>query len=355
VSPLVHAPYPPAARAVRLTSPGRHQLVEVEVREPTADEVLVRVAASGICGSDVELFDGRRPAAFVRYPVVPGHEWAGTVAAAGEAVGHVALGDRVVAEGIRSCGVCARCRDGDTNLCSAGYAETGFTHPGAFSEYLSVPGRLVHRLPGGASLDEAALLEPTACVSGGVLAAAPQAGADVVVVGDGTLGLLAVQLFGLHSPGALLVVGTRPGPLAVARELGATSTLQLPDDDPSRLDGSADVVFEAAGDASAVPLALAAARRGGTVVLAGIAGVDRAAVAPDVFALRHLTVHGIFSASSRAWRHAVALFAAGHLRLGPLISHRFALQDYSLGLAVLASRAPDTRKVLLLPAGAPDG
>jgi L-iditol 2-dehydrogenase len=340
---------PAAARAVRLTRPGQHELVEVEVPAPAADEVLVRVAATGICGSDVELFDGRRPAAFVRYPVVPGHEWAGRVVAAGAAVRHVAVGDPVVAEGIRSCGVCPRCRDGDTNLCSADYAETGFTHPGAFSDFVVVPGRLVHRLPDTRPLEQAALLEPAACVIGGVLAAAPPAGARVVVIGGGTLGLLAVQLFAMHSPSELVVVGRRAGALAVAGELGATRTVRVPDQDAGWLEERADVVFEAAGNPAAVPQALAVARRGGTVVLEGIAGQGAVAMDPDVFALKHLQVHGVFAASSRAWRHAVGLFGAGLLRLGPLITHRFALQDYTLALATLAARGSDTRKVLLVP------
>jgi L-iditol 2-dehydrogenase len=346
---------PATARAVRLAGPGRHELVEVPVPAPAADEALVRVAATGICGSDVELFDGRRPAPFVRYPVVPGHEWAGTVVAAGAAVRHVGPGDPVVAEGIRACGVCARCRDGDTNLCSATYAETGFTHPGAFSDFVVVPGRLVHRLPEGAALDEAALLEPTACVLGGVLAAAPPAGASVVVIGGGTLGLLAVQLFAMHSPGELVLVGRRPGALALAGRLGATSTVRVPDEDTAWLQDRADLVFEAAGSPAAVPQALAVARRGGTVVLEGIAGQGAVAMDPDVFALKHLQVHGVFAASSRAWRQAVGLFAAGLLRLGPLISHRFALPDYQLALETLAARGADTRKVLLVPDGGPDG
>ena len=123
-------------QALRIERPGLASLVHLEVPEARAGEVLVRVGAAGICGSDLELLEGRRPAPYVRYPIVPGHEWAGTVAAVGTSVEGFSAGDSVVAEGFRACGSCVRCREGQTNLCLAEYAETGFTHQGAFAEYL---------------------------------------------------------------------------------------------------------------------------------------------------------------------------------------------------------------------------
>ncbi len=116
-------------KALVVERPGAARLEDVPTPAPGPGEVLVRVGAAGICGSDVELLDGRRPEPYVRYPIVPGHEWAGVVEEAGAEVGELSPGDVVVAEGIRSCGRCARCRAGRTNLCAAEYAETGFTHP----------------------------------------------------------------------------------------------------------------------------------------------------------------------------------------------------------------------------------
>ncbi|TMC05008.1 MAG: dehydrogenase, partial [Chloroflexi bacterium] len=106
-------------RAVRVERPGQIGMIEVDRPAAGAGDVLVAVAAVGICGSDVELLEGSRPPAYVRYPVVPGHEWAGTVAEVGPGVAGLAPGDRVVAEGFRACGACDRCQEGRTNLCSA--------------------------------------------------------------------------------------------------------------------------------------------------------------------------------------------------------------------------------------------
>src|SRR3712207_2389630 len=128
--------------ALLVAGPGSAAVTDVPEPVPGPGEVLVSVAAAGICGSDLELLDGRRPAAYVSYPVVPGHEWAGRVEAVGPEVRDLAPGDPVVAEGLRACGACDRCAEGRINLCAAGYAVTGFTHPRALAERLAVPARL---------------------------------------------------------------------------------------------------------------------------------------------------------------------------------------------------------------------
>src|SRR5436309_5563988 len=211
-------------KALLIDRPHSARVVEVPVPEPKSDEVLVRVSAVGICGSDVEVLEGRRPSAYVRYPIIPGHEWAGTVEAVGSGVENIREGAAVVAEGFRACGDCARCREGRTNLCVAEYAETGFTHAGAFADFLSVPARLVHELPPGSDLPAAALLEPAACVAQGLLEVDLRPGLTVAVIGSGTIGLLAVALLSRVSPVRLALVGTRAPRLALGLELGATET-----------------------------------------------------------------------------------------------------------------------------------
>jgi L-iditol 2-dehydrogenase len=214
-------------RALVVDAPGAAAVRTLPVPEAGPGEVLVRVGAAGICGSDLELLDGRRPAGYVRYPIVPGHEWAGRVAAVGPGVTGLAEGVVVVAEGFRACGGCDRCKEGRTNLCLADYAETGFTHAGAFAEFLSVPAPLVHRLPDGTDLAAAALLEPAACVAEGLLECELRPGLSVAVVGAGTLGLLAVALLRRTSPARLALVGSRSPRLELGRSLGASEIVDI--------------------------------------------------------------------------------------------------------------------------------
>jgi threonine dehydrogenase-like Zn-dependent dehydrogenase len=261
-------------RALLVREPGRFAVEELPEPVPGPGEVLVEVVAAGICGSDLELVDGRRPAAYVRYPVVPGHEWAGRVVRPGPGVDGLAPGDPVVAEGLRACGVCARCAEGRTNLCLAGYAETGFTHQGALAERLVVPARLVHRLPADRPVEPAALLEPAACVANGLLeAGVPRPGARVAVVGDGPLGLLAVLLLRTASPAELLLVGARPGRTAHGRQAGATRVVDAADQAAlAELGGRFDAVVEATNAPEGAAAALRLPRRGGGAILLGIGG-----------------------------------------------------------------------------------
>ncbi len=340
-------------RAVVIEEPHTTRVVDIERPNPGAGEVLVRVGAVGICGSDVELIEGTRPPRYVRYPIIPGHEWAGTVELVGPNVTGVKQGDRIVAEGFQNCGVCARCREGRTNLCVAEYAETGFTEAGAFAEFLLVPARLIHRLPDNASLEAAALLEPAACVASGLWESDVRPGQSVVVVGSGTLGILAVALLRLSSPRRLALIGTRPERLALGRRFGATETWN-----PAETVGLAtqfDLVVEATNRDSGAVAALQLARRGGTIILEGISGATEAALHPDQIVLGQLRVQGIFGASSRAWGWVVELFSGRQLDLTPLITHRFSLEEYESAFATLQDPAAGALKVQLSPNGGTGG
>ncbi len=336
-------------KALVITEPGSAEVREVEVPSIGPDDVLVQSYAVGISESDVELYQGQRPEGYYRYPVIPGHEWSGVVVEVGEHVQGIVPGNKVVAESILYCGVCSNCREGATNLCEVGYDEIGFTRPGGMAEYVAVPARLVHILPDDTALEEAALLEPTARVAHGFLKVHPRPGSVVTVVGTGTSGLLALQLARLYSPSALVVVGLRAERLEFARQFGATHTINLGREDAEERmwaissGRGADLVFEGDGHTQALIEALHLARRGGSVIVQGLAGAGALlGVESELFALNQLTVHGVFSANAEAWTYGVHLFRSGLLNLAPLISQRFSLDEYQDALDILEQRQAQT-------------
>ena len=342
------------SRCVVVEAPGRHRIEAYQPAAPQAGEARVRVVAAGMCGSDRELYAGTRPAAFVRYPVVPGHEWSGLVDAVGDGVSGDLVGAAVVGEGIRACLTCRSCRAGATNPCESGYDETGFTLPGAFADHLVVPARLLHRLAPGADVRAAALLEPAACVAAAVGQAELVPGQRAAVVGAGTLGMLALQLLAARSPAELLAVDPRPEREELARRMGATD-FRTPDQLAAGSGAGAgarelDAVVEAAGSAGSGRLAAELARRGGRVVLTGIPGSDVAATLPvALLVTRQLTVSSTFGAPSSGWTAAVQAFDAGVLDPAPLVTHELPLEDYGDALALLAEARPDVGKILLRP------
>ncbi|MFG2571577.1 zinc-binding dehydrogenase [Streptomyces sp. NPDC048481] len=331
--------------AVVVDGPGKHRLVSHEPRRPEAGEALVRVHATGICGSDREVYQGNRPEGYVRYPVTPGHEWSGTVEAVGAGVPASLVGRKVVGEGFRNCQVCDRCHAGETTLCTEGYEETGFTQPGAMAATLTLPARLLHMLPDDADLTAAALLEPAACIAAAALKAHVLPGEKAAVVGTGTLGMFAVQFLKAGSPAELLVVGTRRDREELAAQFGATgfrtSEQALPDD--------FDVVIETAGSASAARTAASLLRRGGRLVLTGIPAPGAAGLDPTDLVVRQLDVRSVFGAPPDAWSHTVRVFGAGLLDPLPLVTHELALADFSEAIELVGSGDPKVGKVLLRP------
>ncbi|WP_307808338.1 zinc-dependent alcohol dehydrogenase [Streptomyces oryzae] len=333
-------------RAVVLDAPGAARLVPHTPRPPGPGEALVHIHAAGICGSDRELYQGNRPAPYARYPVTPGHEWSGTVAGTGEGVPGGLVGRKVVGEGFRNCQVCERCHVGETTLCTAGYAETGFTEPGAMAPTLTLPARLLHPLPDDADLTAAALLEPTACVAAAALRARVRPGDRVAVVGDGTLGMLAARLLGLGSPAELLMVGARPERAELAAGFGATGYRHHQETEGL---GDYDTVVEAAGAPGAARQAAGLLRRGGRLVLTGIPPAGAAELDPAALVLGQLRVETVFGAPPAAWAHAVRTFASGLLDPLPLVTHRLPLAEFEKAVALVADADPAVGKVLLHP------
>ncbi|MBM9623285.1 zinc-binding dehydrogenase [Streptomyces zhihengii] len=335
------------ARGVVLERPGSFRLAEHAPRPPGPGEAQVRVAAVGVCGSDREVYQGSRPAGYVRYPVTPGHEWSGTVTAVGEGVPSSLVGRKTVGEGFRNCQVCERCHAGETTLCDAGYEETGFTLPGAMAPTLTLPARLLHPLPDDADLTAAALLEPAACAAAAALRAAVRPGQRVAVVGTGALGMLAAQLLAASSPGDLLMVGLSPDAAPLAGAFGATRYRTA--DEPAADNGTFDVVVEAAGAPTTARTCAALLRRGGRLVLTGIPAPGAYGLDPTDLVVRQLEVRTVFGATPEAWAHAVRAFACGLLTPLPLVTHELPLDGFEQAMALVGSGDPGVGKVLLRP------
>lgn len=332
--------------AVVLQAPGTVRLVPHTPRPPGPGEAQVRIHAVGVCGSDRELFQGNRPAPYARYPVTPGHEWSGTIACVGAGVPRSLAGRKVVGEGFRNCQVCERCHTGETTLCTAGYAETGFTEPGAMAPTVTLPARLLHALPQEADLDAAALLEPAACVAAAALRARVRPGDRVAVVGDGTLGMLAARLLAASSPAELLMVGARPERARLAESFGVTVHRHHRETPAS---GGFDTVVEAAGAPGAAGQAAGLLRRGGRLVLTGLPPADDTGLDPAALVLGQVEVHTVFGAPPAAWAYAVRAFACRLLDPLPLVTHRLPLREAERAVALTGGGDPAVGKVLLHP------
>jgi 2-desacetyl-2-hydroxyethyl bacteriochlorophyllide A dehydrogenase len=332
-------------RGLVVERPGELGLQALDDPAPGPGEVLLRPAFCGLCGTDLELLAGEVDPAFVRYPLVLGHEWAGVVEAVGDRVADLEPGMRCVAEGIIPCGNCSSCRAGSTNVCEI-YDEVGFTRPGGAADQIVVPARVVHRLADDVSLSDAALTEPTAVVLTGLEKIGLRPGLRVLVVGDGTIALLAVLLASLWSPGEIVVVGRREDQEALALDLGASSfTTGEPE-------GAFDLAIEAAGNVDALAAAVRCVRRGGRVLTLGIPPTSSTLQLPgDVLVNNDLTLAGSFGYTSAAWSRVVALLNSGRLQPGALITHRFRLDDYAAAFDELATPNGPRGKVMLEVSG----
>jgi len=341
-------------KAVVICAPNHALLRDEALPQIGEGEVLVKVAVAGVCMSDVETMKGTRPHPYVKYPIIPGHEWCGTVERVGAGVKRIVKGDRVAVEGHNFCRACAWCSRGETNLC-ASYNELGFTLPGGFAEYVAVRADLAHPFARTLPVEAAAMVEPFACVIHGAQRAGAQRGDTVGVVGPGTIGLLAVGWAAMSRPAWVVAVGLDGGNEAIARRMGATDYLTVKDDPGARIremtsGAGADVVFEAAGSEAAVVMALDLARRGGAVILSGIAGGGRrATLESDLFALKDLRVNGVFAYTTDSFEQALRIIESGRLDVRPLVTHTLPLREFEKAFDLLSNRPEPVVKVLLRP------
>lgn len=327
-----------ARLALIVHEPGAVALTSRPAPVAAAGEILVRPDLVGLCGTDLEIIGGQVDPAYVRYPIGLGHEWTGIVAGDSPLAG-----TRVVVEGVVACGHCARCARGETNLCET-YDEFGFTRDGAAASLVTVPAALVHRIAAGVAAEDAVLTEPAAVVYRGLTRAAPGHGSRVLVIGDGTIALLAVYLLRLWSPAEVVLLGRRAAQADLAARAGAARF----ETSPQAAGSGYDLVIEAAGAVESAAVAFTAARRGGTVLLLGLPPHGQtAALSVDDAVNNDLAILGSFSYTAAAWRDVVRLLNAGLISPGFLVTHRFPLADWEQAIACLRGAEGPRGKVLL--------
>jgi alcohol dehydrogenase/L-iditol 2-dehydrogenase len=311
------------------------ELRDMPVSAIGEDDVLLRVGAVGVCGSDVHQYHNSQSWP-VRVPVVLGHEFCGTVAQVGSRAKGFREGDRVVSEtAAKICGECLYCRTGRYNLCPK---RSGFgygTH-GAMADYVCVPARCLHHIPDSLPFERAALTEPCCVGYNAVLVKSHiQPGDTVIVIGPGPIGLLCAEMARIAGAGTLIVAGTSQDAsrLDVARTLGATQTVDVQNTNMVEYmrgvgDGlGADLVIDAAGASAALKLALEIVRPGGQITKVGW-GPQPLNFSLDPLVQKAVHLQGSFSHTFENWEKVVSMLSAGQINLRPIISQVAGLDQW---------------------------
>ena len=339
-----------ALRKLALGDP-RLALFDVPEPAPGRGQVVLDVAAAGICGTDVHIMHDEYRS---DPPVTLGHEVAGTIAALGDGVRGFEVGQRVVTETYFStCGRCAHCRTGRPNLCAA-RRSIGSFEDGGFAPKLLTPATNLHALPDDLGFPEAALVEPLACVVRGLLELNElRAGDRAVVTGPGPIGLLALQV--AKAAGARVVVlGTAAdgARLELAQRLGADGVLTaeaadvMADAIADALGGEPDVAIECSGAEPAASLLLQLVRKAGRYVQVGLYGRP-VTLDFDQVCYKELRVSGSFATTPSSWHRALVLAGSGAVPLAAIVGATYPLKEWERAFEAVAARTPG--KVLLVP------
>jgi L-iditol 2-dehydrogenase len=320
------------------------------IRNP--DQVLIQVKTVGVCGSEVHAFQGTHP--FRKAPVVLGHEMAGVISSAGDAVARFKPGDRVIVDPQWTCGTCAYCRAGDVNLCPSKKVLGTAPWPGAFGEYVVVPEEAVFHLPASLSFAQGGLIEPLTIAIHVARRAGLEAGESVAILGTGSIGGMVSGV--CHALGVAPVVAAdvRQHCLDAARErLGATHDFLLPDDGlvdkVKTLTGGegVDVAFVTADDSSLVNLAIEIVRRRGRIVL--VALLTEAPLQFMAYPIigKELHIVGSSMSNNDDVRTAIELAASGQVDVEGILTHVLPIEEAQRGMELARTKDEGAIKVVL--------
>ena len=343
---------PSTMRAAFLSAPGTVELIDHPTPRPGRGEVLLRVAANSICGSDLSAYRGVHSR--IRPPTILGHEFAGTIVEHGPDTGRLTIGTAVAAEPNIACGTCRFCMRGYPNVC-VDYLVVGedVSRPGACAEYVKVPENQCHPLPEGVSAAEGALVQPLAIAHRGVDRAQVAAGETVVVIGAGPIGIAAMRIAAVRGA-RTIIIDPLPYRLDVARRFGADLAVTPEEAETAVKDATdgygAEVSIEAVGgnQTDTFVQACRLTARQGRVVVIGSFKNDEAPLPILSFKFRELDIRGS-QGHPGTFGPVLQLIASGQLPARDLITHRLPLDRVAEGFALLADRREDVMKVVIEP------
>lgn len=322
-------------RAALITTPGQFSVESVPDPAPGPGEIVVAPHAVGICGTDLHIVDGHFAPA--PYPIVPGHEFAGEVVAIGAGVTDVTVGHRVAVDPSLFCGHCTYCRRQRGNLCE-NWGATGDTVDGAFAEFVSVPARNAYRMPDDMTWSAAALVEPLSCVVHGLRRLAMPAGAELLVVGAGTIGLLLMQAAHRSGAAAVSVVDPDPSRRAHALELGAEQAAATVDELLDNRTIGFEFSVEATGVPAAAEAAVAGLCRGGTMLVFGVAPAEaRLPLSQFKVYNDEITVLGTMAVLN-TFEPALRLMRSGAIAADAMVTHTYPLAEFSTAIDAVRAR-----------------
>ena len=330
-------------KAAVITAPGEIAIEEVADPTPGDNDVVVEVAAVGICGTDLHIFEGEFAP---KLPIVPGHEMSGTVVAVGKSVTEVKIGDAVAIDPSLHCGECFYCRRARGNLCE-NWNALGVTYPGAAAQFLLSPKKNIHKLPKNVDLKSAALIEPLSCAVRGFDQLPRNPGSHYLIYGSGTMGLMMAELAKVNGAASVSIVDLNQDKLETAKVLGFTNLAKSADefDQPRGF----DVVIDCTGVTEAIKDGLKHVMPGGTFLQFGVANKGaKVEIEPFWVYNKEITIVGSM-AVLHSFDRAVELFASGVLNADVMISDRYSLENYADALT--AFKSGKGRKTIVLPNG----
>ncbi|WP_434318923.1 NAD(P)-dependent alcohol dehydrogenase [Leifsonia sp. P73] len=330
-----------------LTTPGVIELRDVPIPELDADQVLVRIEAVGVCGSDTHFYhEGHIGDLVVEGPIILGHESAGVIVAVGSAVSAARIGERVSIEPQRPCRRCEHCKTGDYNLCVAMEFYGAYPIDGVFSEYAVIQDDFAFAVPDSLSADEAALIEPVSVAVHACRRAAITASSRVFITGAGPIGLLTAQVALAFGASEVVVSDPVENRRRFAQTLGDIATVDPVETDFGSLELHFDAYIDASGNGRAIRQAIPTLRRGGRIVLVGM-GNDDLELPVSVIQNRELELTGTYRYAN-TWPTAIELVARGAVRVAPLVTGHVGLDQVEAGLLMNRSD-PDAIKTVVVP------